>query len=109
MNAIASQMVGKEEQQPSGGTTNNNGMEAIGNLLGNLPQENQKDMVFAYLGPIIKGMSPKWGDAIIAILKNIDIPKLLALGKDDKELERTVKEEERKLEEEEEKRGNVRQ
>merc|ERR1712226_799925 len=112
-NLIGSQLnQGQEQQaQPSGannaGSTNTNpqpsGIEAIGNIIGSLPHEQQKDMLFGYLGPIIKGLSPKWGDAIIAILKNVDIQKLLSLGKNQKELEETVKDEEKKLEEEEQK------
>lgn len=94
-------------QQQSNTNPNASGIEAIGAIIANLPHEQQKDMLFGYLGPIIKALSPKWGDAIIAILKNVDIPKLLTLGKDEKELEKTVKEEEEKLEEEERKNNNV--
>ena len=55
--------------------------------------------MFGYLGPVIKAMSPKWGDAIVAILRAVDVPSLLALGKNQKDLEKKVREEEVKLEE----------
>ncbi|XP_002164949.1 probable serine/threonine-protein kinase DDB_G0286465 [Hydra vulgaris] len=74
---------------------------AIDTLLSLLPQEQQKtqkDKVFDAIGPLVKAMSPKWGDVIIGILKNVEFSKLLPLAQDTKELEKVVKEEELKLE-----------
>ena len=43
-------------------------------------------------------MSPKWGDVIVGILKNLELEKLLAATKNEEELEKTVRQEEEKLE-----------
>lgn len=61
-------------------------------------QEEKKKQLVDYIAPIVKAMSPKWGDVIVGILRNLELEKLLSITKDEKELEKAVREEEEKLE-----------
>ena len=63
--------------------------------------ETQKELLIDKISPVIKQISPKWGDTIITILKSLDISKLLPLAQNDQELEKKVKNEEERLEKEE--------
>jgi len=74
-------------------------LSSIGSLLGMIPQaEEKKATLIDYITPLVKAMSPKWGDVIVGILRNLDLEKLLAATKDEKELEKTVRKEEARLE-----------
>ena len=74
------------------------GFDALLSLLPQEQQKTQKDKVFDAIAPLVKAMSPKWGDVIIGILKNLEFSKLLPLAQDHNELEKVVKEEETRLE-----------
>jgi len=60
--------------------------------------EEKKTDVFDKIAPVVKAISPKWGDAIILVLKNLDLTKLLPLAESEEKLKEKVKEEEIKLE-----------
>lgn len=68
-----------------------------------IPLDTKKQLLIDQIAPVIKQLSPKWGEAIISILKSLDISKLVPLFQSDKELEKKVKEEEALLEAEERK------
>ena len=76
-------------------------LSSIGSLLGMIPQaEEKKATLIDYITPLVKAMSPKWGDVIIGILRNLELEKLLAATKNETELEKTVRTEEARLEKE---------
>ena len=88
-----------------GGGSNNNSNSgkspafgAIESIFSSLPKEQQKSIVMECISPVILKLSPKWGAAIVAVLRNFDVTKLIPLAKDEKELAKTVADEEKKLE-----------
>lgn len=102
LSGLGNLLSGAGGDQNKGGTSNSGGtpdLSALGGLLGMIPQqEEKKAKLVDYIAPIVKAMSPKWGDVIIGILKNLELEKLLSITKDEKELEKVVREEEKKLE-----------
>ena len=71
---------------------------AIESIFSSLPKEQQKSIIMDCISPVIMKLSPKWGGAILGVLRNFDVTKLIPLAKDEKELAKTVSEEEKKLE-----------
>lgn len=68
-------------------------------MLSMLPQDKDEQMkkILEYIEPIVKQLSPTWGDKIVEILKQLDASALLSLAKNNEELKETVKQKEAKL------------
>ena len=82
-----------------GGGGPNIDLSTLSSLLGGIPQVQQKKAtIIDHIAPFVKMLSPKWGDVIVGILKNLELEKLLAVTKNEETLEKTVREEEAKLE-----------
>jgi len=85
---------GSNAQQNSSGGIWQGNLSNLGSVLGVLPQAKKKSILMDMVAPIVKVMSPKWGDIIVEILKNMDLEKLLLITQSEKELEKHVREEE---------------